>query len=236
MSILVRRAKNDPFGDGRYSYITSQTVQILRAWLKAASIETLRLFRDVFDHRVGSNPLHPYTVNMIVKKQLTSRSNSDVVQNLSGHSMRVARARFYDQRRRSIANHVRGRLEIDEYHRSVSGAYGDSTARTNAALHRLWRQPFPPRDRSTLRLRVNQRLVGAGRARLTWFLPWASRTRPLGRFSRSSELSALTAELNLLLDKSSGAGLCHCCHHIPQIKIGMVQTQNTSCHPIGSAG
>ena len=29
MSIFVRRAKNDPFGDGRYGYITARTVQIL---------------------------------------------------------------------------------------------------------------------------------------------------------------------------------------------------------------
>ena len=90
MSILVRRAKNDPFGDGRYSYITSQTVQILRAWLEAASIEKDRLFRNVFDHRVGSNPLHPYTVNLIVKGAADPAGlDSNVVQNLSGHSMRV---------------------------------------------------------------------------------------------------------------------------------------------------
>ena len=30
MSILVRRAKNDPFGDGRLGYLTSKTVKLLK--------------------------------------------------------------------------------------------------------------------------------------------------------------------------------------------------------------
>jgi integrase/recombinase XerD len=33
MSILVRRAKNDPFGDGRFGYLTPPTVKFLQAWL-----------------------------------------------------------------------------------------------------------------------------------------------------------------------------------------------------------
>ena len=67
MSILVRRAKNDPFGDGRYGYLTPQTVEILKDWLEAAAIQKDWLFRKVSGHRIGSNALHPYTVNLIIK-------------------------------------------------------------------------------------------------------------------------------------------------------------------------
>ena len=37
-TILVRRAKNDPFGDGRYGFLTSPTAQLLFDWLEAAEI------------------------------------------------------------------------------------------------------------------------------------------------------------------------------------------------------
>jgi integrase/recombinase XerD len=93
MSILVRRAKNDPFGDGRYGYVTPQTVEILQAWLDAASIKKGWLFRKVTSDRVGSNTLHPYTVNRIIKGAADAAGlNAEVVQSLSGHSMRVGAA------------------------------------------------------------------------------------------------------------------------------------------------
>jgi site-specific recombinase XerD len=93
MSVLVRRAKNDPFGDGRYGYITARTVQILNAWLEAASIKKGWLFRKVSGRQIGSNPLHPYTVNLIIKGAADAAGlDPDVVQNLSGHSMRVGAA------------------------------------------------------------------------------------------------------------------------------------------------
>jgi len=47
MSVLVRRAKNDPFGDGRLGYLTSETVEFLRAWLKASGVAESWIFRRV---------------------------------------------------------------------------------------------------------------------------------------------------------------------------------------------
>ena len=85
------------------------------------------------------------------------------------------RARSYDRRRGPITNHASGRLEIDECHRSVCRAYGDRSARPNAALHRFWHEPFPPRDRSAPQLSGNERLVGASRAWLTWLLALTSK-------------------------------------------------------------
>ena len=54
MSVLVRRAKNDPFGDGRYGYLTPATVEVLKAWLDAALINKDWLFRKVVGVRIGS--------------------------------------------------------------------------------------------------------------------------------------------------------------------------------------
>ena len=94
MSILVRRAKNDPFGDGRYGYLTPPTVEILKKWLDVASIKNGWLFRKVItgDH-VGSNALSPYTVVRVIKGAADAAGlNPHIVQNLSGHSMRVGAA------------------------------------------------------------------------------------------------------------------------------------------------
>jgi integrase/recombinase XerD len=93
MSVLVRRAKNDPFGDGRYGYLTPPTVELLKDWLRAASIQKGCLFRKVSGARIGSNALHPYTVNRIIKAAAdAARLDPDVVQRLSGHSIRVGAA------------------------------------------------------------------------------------------------------------------------------------------------
>jgi len=93
MSILVRRAKNDPFGDGRYGYLTPPTVDVLNAWLDAASIKKEWLFRKVTGDRVGPNALNPYTVNRVIKGAAApAKLDPHIVQALSGHSMRVGAA------------------------------------------------------------------------------------------------------------------------------------------------
>jgi site-specific recombinase XerD len=93
MSILIRRAKNDPFGDGRYGYLTPPTVEVLNAWLNAASIKKEWLFRKVISDRVGPKPLHPYTVNRIIKGAANAAGlDPHIVESLSGHSMRVGAA------------------------------------------------------------------------------------------------------------------------------------------------
>jgi len=93
MSILVRRAKNDPFGDGRLGYLTPNTVEILFAWLKAASIEKGWMFRRIASHNLGPNPLHPMTINRVLKATAKAAGlNSDIIATLSGHSMRVGAA------------------------------------------------------------------------------------------------------------------------------------------------
>ena len=90
MSILVRRAKNDPFGDGRLGYLTPETVEFLTAWLKASGVTNGWIFRRVWGDRVGVSCLHPFTVNRTIKAMADAAGVDQVViTQLSGHSMRV---------------------------------------------------------------------------------------------------------------------------------------------------
>ncbi len=93
MAILVRRAKNDPFGDGRYGYLTPPTTQLLNDWMDAAEIKDRFLFRRITGHWIGPDALHPYSVNRILKEAARRAGLApNVVADLSGHSMRVGAA------------------------------------------------------------------------------------------------------------------------------------------------
>jgi integrase len=93
MSILVRRAKNDPFGDGRYGFLSQPTARLLMDWLDAAEIKQGSLFRRITGRWVGPDALHPYSVNRILKEAAKRAGLArNVVADLSGHSMRVGAA------------------------------------------------------------------------------------------------------------------------------------------------
>jgi integrase/recombinase XerD len=66
MSILVRRAKNNPFGDGRLGYLTPKTVKSLARWLKISKIKKGWLFRRIYNQRVDTGCLNPYTITRII--------------------------------------------------------------------------------------------------------------------------------------------------------------------------
>jgi integrase/recombinase XerD len=92
-SILIRRAKNDPFGDGRLGYLSPRTVDSLDAWLHRAGIGSDWMFRSVHGKCVGLEPLHPFTVNRVIKAMAASAEIApEAVRDLSGHSMRVGAA------------------------------------------------------------------------------------------------------------------------------------------------
>ena len=93
MSILVRRAKNDPFGDGRFGYLTPKTVKLLRRWLKKSKITEGWLFRRIYGSRISEGSLNPYTITRIIKQlAIAAKVDRAIVDQLSGHSMRVGAA------------------------------------------------------------------------------------------------------------------------------------------------
>lgn len=92
-SVLVRRSKADPLGDGRIAFLTPRTVELLDAWLGAAGIREGPLFRSLVNGRLGDGHLDPGTVGRILKRAARAAGcEADLVAAISGHSMRVGGA------------------------------------------------------------------------------------------------------------------------------------------------
>lgn len=91
--VLVRRAKNDPFGDGRRAHISGRGYQYLMAWLVQGGIDQGFIFRVIVRERVFDRELHPVVVGRVLKAAARrARLDEQVVAGLSGHSMRVGAA------------------------------------------------------------------------------------------------------------------------------------------------
>jgi site-specific recombinase XerD len=91
--ILIRRSKNDPYGEGRLGYVSPESLKLVHAWLKAAGIDVGYIFRAVRDNRAGNRPLHPYSINRILKQAARAAGlAAQAIEHLSGHSMRVGAA------------------------------------------------------------------------------------------------------------------------------------------------
>lgn len=91
--VFVRRAKNDPFGESEYAYISGEGLGHLEAWLEVARLSSGPLFRPIFRTSVGKAGLHPRTVNRILQAAATSAGCApSVVAQLTAHSMRVGPA------------------------------------------------------------------------------------------------------------------------------------------------
>jgi integrase/recombinase XerD len=92
-SILVRRAKNDPTGQGRIAPLSTRTTERLRLWLEATGIERGPLLRPVYRERVLSRFLEPVIVSRVLKKLAEKSGQSKEMEKaVSGHSLRVGAA------------------------------------------------------------------------------------------------------------------------------------------------
>ena len=92
-TILIRRAKNDPYGSGRLGYVSEETLELVQVWLKAAKLNEGWIFRRIRADRIGKDALHPYTVNRILKTTAEeAKLPVTLVRKISGHSMRVGAA------------------------------------------------------------------------------------------------------------------------------------------------
>ena len=92
-SVLVRRAKNDPFGMGRTAWISGAGAAVLRRWLEAAGITEGAMFRPVYQGVVIERFLHSCTVSRVLKdlSRKAGMPAEETVQ-ISGHSLRVGAA------------------------------------------------------------------------------------------------------------------------------------------------
>lgn len=93
MLALIRRAKNDPFGDGRDGFVSATAAEALKAWLEAANISEEWLFRRVNSGRAGTDALHPHSIGRMLKQRAVAAGlPTAIASRLSGHSMRVGAA------------------------------------------------------------------------------------------------------------------------------------------------
>ncbi|MDG1109905.1 MAG: tyrosine-type recombinase/integrase [Burkholderiaceae bacterium] len=91
--ILLRRSKTDQAGQGKWIQLSASAGQALEAWLAAANLEVGFIFRGVRANDQVTQSLCESRVSRIYKS-LAEKANVDpkVVQQISGHSMRVGGA------------------------------------------------------------------------------------------------------------------------------------------------
>lgn len=91
--ILVRRAKNDPFGDGRWAFLSAKAVAHLDRWLEASGVEEGYVFRRLINATVHRISIDSLTVNRRIKAAAERAGLDEAVwRTLTGHSMRVGAA------------------------------------------------------------------------------------------------------------------------------------------------
>jgi integrase/recombinase XerD len=92
-SVLVRRAKNDPFGMGRTAWISRAGAEFLKAWLEMAEIEEGPMFRPVYRGVPTRRYMNGGTVTRVLK-DLAVRAGLPGPQSeqISGHSLRIGAA------------------------------------------------------------------------------------------------------------------------------------------------
>ena len=91
--ILIRRSKNDPFGDGRYGRLTQAALEALKNWLYISKIKSGFIFKATNNGKVTKDGLHPYAVNRAVKDlAIAAGFEAKIIADLSGHSFRVGAA------------------------------------------------------------------------------------------------------------------------------------------------
>lgn len=91
--ILVRRAKNDQFGDGRWGYLSAVALAHLDAWVEAAAIHEGPILRAVIGGHLQAKGL----LSVAVSRRLKAAAQragvpAPTTAALSGHSMRVGAA------------------------------------------------------------------------------------------------------------------------------------------------
>lgn len=92
-TVLVRRAKNDQFGEGRIARLSRATSKLVRSWLDRTGIVSGPLIRPVYGRTVRSRYLDPSFVGATLKRlSALAGYPQDEIKAVSGHSLRVGAA------------------------------------------------------------------------------------------------------------------------------------------------
>lgn len=93
LAVTVRRGKADQEGMGRVVALSPATAAIVQDWIDAAELTRGPLLRPVYHSKVLSRFLNGYTICRRLKTiAKTAGLSDDIVDNISGHSLRVGAA------------------------------------------------------------------------------------------------------------------------------------------------
>lgn len=88
-TVLVRRSKTDPLGDGAVAFLARDTLELVNEWIDRSGIRDGFLFRSLRSGVIGYR-LDPSQVPRIYKAMARAAGlSARVVEGLSGHSTRV---------------------------------------------------------------------------------------------------------------------------------------------------
>lgn len=92
-TILIRRSKTDPRGEGAVAYLSALTMTLLKSWLSNSGLHSGPLFYAIGAKQTLREPLRPAAVGATLKRiGLWLRLPPDQVAAISGHSTRVGAA------------------------------------------------------------------------------------------------------------------------------------------------
>jgi hypothetical protein len=93
LKIKLRRSKTEQDGLGRWLYLSKEAQAAILSWVDIANIKDGKLFRGVIRGQHIADNLSAAQINRIFKRLARkSKAERSVVENISGHSMRVGAA------------------------------------------------------------------------------------------------------------------------------------------------
>lgn len=93
LRVLIRRAKNDPFGEGRIAFTSARTAALVADWLTWRGADIAPLFCPIYHGQAIDRALSPDTVKRMVKEGAgLAGLELEEARDFSGHSMRVGAA------------------------------------------------------------------------------------------------------------------------------------------------
>lgn len=90
--IYIPRLKSDPYGDGRFAWISEVTAELVESWIRRSGINTGLLFRGLHTGVLGSSHLETSSIRRLMKAAARRAGLRQEAKLLSDHSMRVGAA------------------------------------------------------------------------------------------------------------------------------------------------
>lgn len=107
-SIMIRRGKADQSGSGRIVALSPATVAIVNDWIEAANLRDGALVTPVYRGHVVSRHMNGFSIARILKRIASEADlDPDIVNDISGHSLRVGAAQTLVTDGRSVLEIMR---------------------------------------------------------------------------------------------------------------------------------